>query len=221
MPEADVQGAVDLLCTGDAPDPSESVSSQPTRMTFALVHLSGPRRGQTQYFDQPRLLLGSDPRADLAFSSDGDFPVAPLQAELYQSECQVRLRNLEPASPTLVNNQPVDDVALMNHDLIQLGPKGPTLRFRIRSAEYTRCKKLREMLADAREVAGQGRDDGRAAIGVFMRQLAYELRQNASLWTQLTALGLLVVLIGVVSGFVYDTRSNRPINGRSMRCSKN
>ncbi|GIW54576.1 MAG: hypothetical protein KatS3mg082_0980 [Nitrospiraceae bacterium] len=113
-------------------------------MTFALVHLSGPRRGHTQYFDQTHLLLGSDPRADLAFSADGDFPVAPLQAELYQSECRVRLRNLEPTSRTLVNDRPVDDVALMDRDLIQLGPKGPTLRFRIRSAEYVRCKRLRK-----------------------------------------------------------------------------
>jgi S1-C subfamily serine protease len=205
MPKADAQGAADLLCTRDAPDRSESASSQPARMTFALVHLSGPRRGHTQYFDQAHLLLGSDPRADLAFSPDGDFPVAPLQAELYQSECRVRLRNLEPASRTLVNDRPVDDVALADRDLIQLGPKGPTLRFRIRSAEYARCKKLREMLADARDVAGQGRLDGRASVGLFMRQLAYELRRNAPLLTQLAVLGLLVVLIGVVAGFVYYT----------------
>jgi S1-C subfamily serine protease len=128
-----------------------------------------------------------------------------LQAELYQSECRVRLRNLEPASRTLVNDRPVDDVALADRDLIQLGPKGPTLRFRIRSAEYARCKKLREMLADARDVAGQGRLDGRASVGLFMRQLAYELRRNAPLLTQLAVLGLLVVLIGVVAGFVYYT----------------
>ncbi|GIW54577.1 MAG: hypothetical protein KatS3mg082_0981 [Nitrospiraceae bacterium] len=55
-----------------------------------------------------------------------------------------------------------------------------------------------------------------------MRQLAYELRRNASLLTQLAVLGLLVVLIGVVAGFVYYTYTVQQAHQRQIEpCSKN
>lgn len=172
-------------------------------MKFALVHLSGSRRGETHYFEHAHVILGSDPRADVCFPPDNRFPVAPLQAEVFQTDCVIRLRNYEPEARTLVNRVPVDDIVLHDGDLIQLGPKGPRLRFRIRPAEYARCKKIREMLQDAKDVAADGRAAGFPAIRSFIGQLAYEFCRNASLLTQAAVLGLLILLIGLVGGLAY------------------
>lgn len=172
-------------------------------MTFALVHLSGSRRGETEYLDHAHAILGSDPRADVRFPPDDRFPVAPLQAEVFQSDCEIRLRNYEPEARTLVNQVPVDEVVLQDGDLIQLGPKGPRLRFRIRPTEYARCKKIREMMQDARDMAVDGRTGRLPAIRTFIGQLAYEFRRNASLLTQAAVLGLLILLIGLVGGLAY------------------
>jgi len=35
-------------------------------MKFALAHRSGPKQGETQYFDRAGLSLGSDPVNDVA-----------------------------------------------------------------------------------------------------------------------------------------------------------
>ena len=216
MPDMSAQDAREILQTSGAPDPPATTMVRPNGssamsrpkgagvgMKFALVHLSGSRRGETQYFEHPHVILGSDPRADACFPANGHFPVAPLQAEVFQTDCEIRLRNYEPEARTLVNRQPVDEVVLQDKDLIQLGPKGPTLRFRIRPAEYAVCKRLREILQDTRDVAADGRPDGRLAIRTYLSQLAYEISRNASLATQLVVFGLLIVLVGLVGRLVY------------------
>ena len=172
-------------------------------MKFALVHLSGSHRGKTEYFDRSFLSLGSDPANDVRFPAGGRSPVAPLQAEVFQRDCDVRLRNREPEAATLVNHTPVAEVVLHDGDVIQLGPNGPKLRFRIRPEEYAACKLVREMLQDARDVASEARLDGRRAMWSFFGQLAYDLRRHASWATQLVVIGLLMLLVGLVGGLAY------------------
>ena len=111
-------------------------------MKFALVHLSGSRRGVTQYFDRSQLTLGSDPTNDLWFPPTGRYPVTPLHAEILEIDCYIRLRSRDLETGTLVNNEPVVEVELHDKDLIQLGRWGPKLRFRIHPDEYAACKLL-------------------------------------------------------------------------------
>ena len=59
-------------------------------MKFALIHISGEHRGQTQYFDSTRVSLGRDLGNDLVFSGDGSQPVVPLHVELYEALCSRR-----------------------------------------------------------------------------------------------------------------------------------
>ena len=102
-------------------------------MKFSLIHLSGKHRGKTQYFDCTRLSLGSEHNNDLVFPADGHQPVVPQQVELYEADCQVHLHNLDPRVSTLVNHNPLVETTLQDQDLLQLGPLGPKLRFRIQA----------------------------------------------------------------------------------------
>jgi len=172
-------------------------------MKFALVHLTGRKRGATEYFDRPWLTLGSDPINDVAFSADGSHPVSPLHAELFQTDCDIRLRNRDPEGGTLVNRKPVPETTLHDKDLIQLGPRGPKLRFRIRPEEYAACKLVREILIDALDVAAEAPQDGRGRIRSFVAQLAYDVRHHASRATQVVVSGLLILLLGTIGGAFY------------------
>lgn len=178
-------------------------------MKFALVHLSGRHKGQTQYFDRAWLSLGSDPVNDVVFSADGRHPVSPVHAELFETDCDIRLRNRDPDVGTLLNSLPFEEAILGDKDLIQLGLKGPKLRFRIRPEEYAACKLAREILQDARDVAAEAHTEGGGAIRSFLGQLAYDVRRHASRTTQTVLVGLLVLLIGGVSGAIYSGYKTR------------
>ena len=178
-------------------------------MKFALVHLSGPHRGETQYFDRAWLSLGSDPVNDVVFSGDGSHPVSPAHAEIFQTDCDMRLRNRTPDDGTLLNDLPAEEAILGDGDIIQLGPKGPKLRFRIRPEEYAVCKVAREILEDARAVAGEAQSDGKGAVGAFLGQLAYDMRRHASRTTQVVVVGLLVLLLGTAGSAIYSGYKTR------------
>ena len=185
-------------------------------MKFALVHLSGHMRGETQYFDRPWLSLGSDPVNDVVFSSDGSHPVSPAHAELFQTDCDMRLRNRDPAVGVLLNDVQAEEAILADKDIIQLGPKGPKLRFRIRPEEYAACKLTGEILEDARAVAAEAQGEGRGSFGSFVGQLAYDLRRHASRTTQVAVVGLLVLILSVVAGAIYSGYKTRKVFERQM-----
>lgn len=172
-------------------------------LRFSLIHLSGRRRGETQFFQRVPVTFGSAPGVDISFPDKGEWLVAPLQAEIFQANCEIRLRNCDPAQRTLVNRRAVEEIILHDRDVIQLGLNGPTLRFRIRPEEYALCKQPKEILQDARDVASAGRPDGRLTLRSFFSQLAFEIVRNATLATQMVVVGLLVVLIAAIGGLAY------------------
>ncbi|MFQ5992512.1 MAG: FHA domain-containing protein, partial [Nitrospiraceae bacterium] len=137
-------------------------------MKFALVHLSGQNRGQTQYFDCSRLSLGSDHHNDLTFPADGPSSGVPSHVDLYEENCEIHLRNHDPNVTIMVSDNPLDRAVLHDKDVIQLGPQGPKFRFRIRAEEYAACKRSREILRDALDVASEARKDGLGPLGSFL-----------------------------------------------------
>ncbi|MGH7771544.1 MAG: trypsin-like peptidase domain-containing protein [Candidatus Binatia bacterium] len=172
-------------------------------MKFALVHVSGSRRGETEFFDCSWLTLGSASKYDLRIPTSDRWPVDPLQAEIFEHNCELHLRNWAAEAVTLVNHKPITEILLHNKDLIQLGPKGPKLRLRIRPEEYAACKLVREILQDARDVAAERGLRGGSTVWSFFGQLAYDIRKNASRTTQILVLALFIGLLGIVGGLAY------------------
>lgn len=172
-------------------------------MKFSLMHLSGCHRGETQYFDRTWLTLGADTKNDVPFLSDDRGPVAPLHAELFEEHCELHLRNRAAEAPTLVNNQPIEETVLRDNDLIQLGPRGPKLRIRIRPEEYAACKLVREIMQDARDIAAESDLGHGGQVGSFVAQLAYDLRTHATRTAQFVIITVFVGLCGVIGTLAY------------------
>lgn len=172
-------------------------------MKFALIHLSGNHRGETQYFDRPRISLGRALDNDLVLPSEGPHAGVPQHVELFEADCAIHLKNQDPSVMTLVNRNPLVEATLLDKDLIQLGPKGPKLRFLIPVEEYASCKRSREILRDALDVAAEGRNEGRGVVGAFFGQLAYDVRRHASKTTQMVVATVFILLIGAIGGLGY------------------
>ena len=172
-------------------------------MKFALIHISGKHRGQTQYFDSTRVSLGRDPGNDLVFPGDGSQPIVPLHVELYEADCEMHLHNEDPRVTTLVNHNPLDEATLHDQDLIQLGPEGPKLRLRIQAGEYAACKRSREIWRDAIDVAAEARTEGRGSVRSFVGQLVYDLRRHATRSIKIVMAALLILVIGGLGGMAY------------------
>lgn len=185
-------------------------------MKFALVHLSGQHRGETQYFDRPWLSLGSAPDNDMVFPADGHPAVVSLHAQLFQADCNMRLRNRDSSAVTLVNHKPITEATLHDKDLIQLGPNGPKLRFRTRPEESAACKQAHEILQDALDVATEARRCGKGSVGSFFGQLAYDVCRHASRATQVVVVTLLVLLVGGVGGLSYYSYTTRQAYEQQM-----
>ena len=185
-------------------------------MKFALIHLSGNYRGETQYFDRPRISLGSALDNDLVFPSEGPHPGVPQHVELCQVDCAIHLKNHDPSVSTLVNSNPLVEATLHDKDLIQLGPNGPKLRFLIPDEEYASCKRSRDILRDALDVAAESRNEGRGVVGVFFGQLAYDVRRHASKVTQMVVGTFFMLLIGAIGGLGYFSYTAQQILERDI-----
>lgn len=185
-------------------------------MKFALVHLSGQHRGKTQYFDRSWLSLGSAPDNDVVFPADGHPAVVPLHAQLFWADCEMHLRNRDSSAVTLVNHKPITEATLHDKDLIQLGPDGPKLRFRVRLEAYAACKQAHEILRDALDVATEARRCGQGSVGSFLGQLTYDVCRHASRATQMVVVALLVLLVSGIGGLSYYSYTMRQAYERQM-----
>ena len=185
-------------------------------MKFALLHLSGQHRGETQYFDRPRVSLGSTADNDLIFPSEGPHPSVPSHVELFQSGCEIHLRNQDPSVTTFVNHNPLFEATLKDQDLIQLGPEGPKLRLHIRPEEFAACKGSREILQDALDVARESPTNRLRAAGSFLGQLTYEVRRHSSRATQIVLATLVILFGGAIGGIAYYSYTTQQTHEQQM-----
>ena len=120
-------------------------------MRAQLLHLSGPHRGQTHTYPQPRIVLGSAPDSIVQFPP-GIVVGSHAAIEFVEPECNFHLSALD--GQVFVNYREVREVILESNDLIELGLGGPKLRFRIHYEPGAVCKPVHQMLTDALDVGG-------------------------------------------------------------------
>ena len=96
-----------------------------SKKTITLVHLSGPRRGQTDEVTGLPATLGSDPEARIVVPG-----VAKAHALLLERDGEVILEDAASGQGTLLLGESVTRAVLRNGDVLELGTGGPKLRFR-------------------------------------------------------------------------------------------
>lgn len=122
-------------------------------MKAIFVHLSGSKRGKTEYFADTKINIGTGPSCNVRFEPSLDRNTSPLHAEIRFEKCTYILKDMDSNGGTFVNNRPIKEVVLQDSDLIEFGDNGPRVRFRIKAEEGDRCKPFREMLADSMDLA--------------------------------------------------------------------
>jgi S1-C subfamily serine protease len=176
-----------------------------------LLHLSGPWRGRTKTYADARLLIGSDPAAQVRFPARAG--VAPRHAEIVfeRAGCAFWVRPID--GKVFVNRREIEEAILEPDDLLEIGIGGPRLRFGIYVPEGTVCKPVRQMLHDARAV---GKESGAVAFG---SSLTRDLLTHASLRVKIgVPLAVLAILMPVA--FLAGWLGGRPARSLAIRAQQ-
>lgn len=142
--------------------------------TPLFVHLSGPHRGTTQPLTASRLVVGTSAGADVHFPEDWGPPVAPRHATLLRHEDSYLLQ-AEPEAQVRVNGEPVESHLLAADDLLEFGPGGPVIRYRIHYGSGPPHKSISEVLADCVGCARYGSDTPWGRAGLLLASMPREL----------------------------------------------
>lgn len=186
-------------------------------VTFALVHLSGSRRGQTQEFAVDRLRIGTDPTNDLVFDPLRDAAVSPFHAEMTVENCEVVLRHKGSQSSTFVNHQCVTEIILQDNDLLRFGIGGPQVRVRIRPEAYASCKPVWDIFCDCRDIATHAQRGWVIGAALFFRHLLSDLVYHATVPIRLLAGALVLLPFALVLGLFSYQFAARQADERQIR----
>ncbi len=107
-------------------------------MRLSVEHLSGVRRGETDALTSFPATIGSAPGAQVLVPE-----AAALHARIVREGERVLLHDAGSGQSTLLAGAAVEEVALHDGDILELGSGGPRLRFR---CEETRSHGLRRLL---------------------------------------------------------------------------
>lgn len=167
-------------------------------MKAIFVHLSGSKRGKTEFFDNSSINIGTDGSCNLRFDIDKN--MSSFHSEIHFEDCQYTIKDLETPEGTLVNGKLIKEVLLHDGDLIECGENGPRMRFRIKVEEGDVCKPFSEMLADSMDIAReQHRGRKLTTAGLFFKALLAEaFTQSSSKFK----LGSLLIFIFISSGII-------------------
>ncbi len=174
-------------------------------MKAIFVHLSGSKRGKTEFFTDSKIGIGTDSSCNLRFNLLTDKNTSPLHAEINLRECDYILKDLDSSKGTFVNNRLIKEVVIHDGDLIEFGDNGPRVRFRIKAEEGDVCKPFREMLADSMDLAREPHK-GRKLITAtsFLKSLLTEAFTQSSFKFKLVTL-LIFFLTTVGIGTLFYT----------------
>lgn len=166
-------------------------------LTAILWHLSGRRRG--------RLDTLSVRHCELSIDVDGEMHIQPVGAAHHASA----IARLHKTGPTYelevaaegavkINGEPVlHNRLLCSGDLVEFGPGGRLLRYRLYPPGETPTKSVREALSDSLDGA---RADGSNSLGRFLSliaRFACDLATRTSVACRATVLSLVSGLIAV------------------------
>jgi S1-C subfamily serine protease len=102
--------------------------------------MTGTRAGDTRDLGATRLLIGRDPLCELRFDATRDVEVSARHAELREENGNAVLRDANSTNGTYVNGERIrGERTLHDGDVIQLGARGPKLRYDERPTDANRA----------------------------------------------------------------------------------
>jgi len=181
-------------------------------MRAKILHLSGPFRGRTIIYAEKKLILGTAPEANIRYLEGSGVAGRHAAISFVEEGCSFYLKAME--GPVFVNRRQIDEVILAEEDLLEIGIGGPKMRFRIHTENCPKCKPIRQMLRDAREVRGTG------GLGATTSLLRHDLVTEAT-WKRRSGLvlgGLLAVVgAGYLGGWIGSSQTAKMHEAHRIR----
>jgi serine protease Do len=184
--------------------------------TAVLVHLSGDLRGTSQRVAASRIVIGTSVAADVRLFAH-ERTVGAEHAVLERRDGSFELQ-AAPGRAVWVNGERVERRPLVHGDLLEIGPEGPVLRFRLYEPGSTARKSPREAFADSLDSARRSRRGRLGRTGLFLAGLTRELATQTTLaFRALVAVVLLLLLGGIVFLAVRGVRLERELEAETAR----
>jgi len=159
-----------------------------------LVHLSGDLRGTSLRLQGDRLAIGTAEEAPIRLRAHEE-SVGREHAELVREGPTWRLE-VEPGRSVWVDGERVESRRLEHGDVLEIGPEGPVLRFRLYEPGSEAWKSPREAFEDCLDGARHASGSFLGRIAAFLRTLPGELATQTSRGFRFALVALLVVLVG-------------------------
>ena len=171
-----------------------------------VVHLSGKLRGTTERLSGQNLKIGTALEAEVHFPADHEPEVAENHATL-KRRGDTYVLHTEPGQAVWVNGERVETLELRSGDVIEVGPSGPLLRFRLYEPGSAAYKTMREAFADSVECARHGSGSTLGRAGRLLAGLPREVATHTSPGARVSVSLLIVALIVAVGVLVRYGRS--------------
>lgn len=182
---------------------------------FRIVR--GTTAGTVVVYSHHNITIGRHPDSDIALDAHKDLEVSVRHAAIFKRANRWYVRDMGSRNGTLVNGHRITaDTALNDTDQIQLGAGGPVIECRFvgddvpdteRSPAATSGKMRATPLPNPSPIS-QGEDSTSHRVRVEVAEQTRRLRG--------VMVGLIVVFIGVVAGFLYITQQQRVAQEREL-----
>lgn len=169
-----------------------------------IIHITVGTEKRTEFFSQEHIRIGADEASDLQIHTE-KVPHTGIWLELDNADGFFRVTNFEKPLDFTLNGAPLRRfVAITDGDVIRIGETEVTFSFFSLSSQSSLITTNREQphIAQFIEEAAIGsalspkRDDAKAFLREFVRELSREIK-----WT--TKLIVLVLAIGFITGILY------------------
>ena len=193
------------------PTPSEP---QPASSQAVVVHLSGDRRGETQKLRGDSVGLeapGGGAGLSMSSTSTGTGVAATAVRQGQEWELQTT-----PGRAVWINGEKVGRKVLEPGDLIELGKRGPVLRFRTYDSGWTGHKAISEAFEDCVDCVRYAKSF-RDRAGVLLAGIPVELATRTTLAFRVGTLALLaLILAGMALLTVRSLRLERRFEAQNL-----
>jgi len=181
----------------------------------ALVHLSGRRRGTTEFLSGDRVVIASAPDGSIALTAAVDSSPGAL-ATLERRGHTFALA-ASPGAEVWINGELIDKLVLASGDVLELGG-GAVMRFRLYPAERHRYKTMGEAFSDCVDCARYDSISPLRRAGVLVSRVPTEIMTQTAPRVRAVVVILAVAAFGLSStALVRNAKIERTLQTEAAR----
>jgi hypothetical protein len=181
----------------------------------ALVHLSGRRRGTTEFISGDRIVLSPASDGGIELSTNDETPPHSL-AVLERRGHTFRL-SVTPGTEVWINGERLDELVLASGDVLEFGG-GTVLRYRLYPPEQRRYKTMAEAFSDCVECARHDSPSPIRRAAVLASRVPPEIMTQTAPRVRLVIVVLALAAIGLAgTALVRSARIERSLHSEVAR----